>query len=158
MVSVLPHVAYIGLGSNLGRRKKNIAAALNALQAARDIEVDAVSPLYETEPVGGPDDQALFINAAARLHTSLAPHRLLAVCLNVEETLGRKRVIRWGPRTIDIDILLFDDQIIDDEELTIPHPDMHRRRFVMEPLCDIAPDLMHPTIGESMQSLREACD
>ncbi len=155
---MLPHVAYIGLGSNLGRRKKNIAAALNALQAARDIEVDAVSPLYETEPVGGPDDQELFINAAARLHTSLAPHRLLAVCLNVEETLGRKRVIRWGPRTIDIDILLFDDQIIDDEQLTIPHPDMHRRRFVLEPLCDIAGDAMHPIYGLSIRRLLDDLD
>jgi len=154
---MLPHMVYIGLGSNLGRRKKNIAAALNALQAARDIEVETVSPLYETEPVGGPDDQDLFINAAARLRTSLAPHRLLAVCLNVEETLGRKRAIRWGPRTIDIDILLFDDQIIDDEALTIPHPDMHRRRFVLEPLGDIAADITHPVLGQSIRQLLDAC-
>lgn len=154
-MSDLPHTAYLGLGSNLGRRKKNIAAALGALQSARDIEVDAVSPLYETDPEGGPEDQEPFINAVARLRTRLTPERLLAMSMNIEETLGRKRIIRWGPRTIDLDLLLFDDVIQSEEDLTLPHPLMHTRTFVLRPLLDIAPDLVHPAMGVTFRELYE---
>jgi len=147
------HTAYIALGSNLGRRKKNVAAALNALEATRGVTVDAVSPLYETEPEGGPDDQGMFINGVARVHTTLTPERLLAVCQNIEDSLGRKRTIRWGPRTIDLDLLLYENEIRSEPELTLPHPMMHLRTFVMRPLVDIAPDGAHPVLDETFAEI-----
>lgn len=147
------HNVYIALGSNLGLREKNIAAALNALQATREIEVVKVSGLYETKPVGGPSDQPDFINAAAHLRTTLSAERLMAICLNIESSLGRRRGVPWGPRTIDLDILLFDDEIRSTPDLTIPHPLMHERRFVLEPLAEIAPDVLHPAMDETVSQL-----
>lgn len=142
------HVAYVGLGSNLGPREKNISAALNALERTRGIVVEKVSSLYSTDPVGGPDDQPQFINAAARLRTALSPRRLLSVLQQVETSLGRRRDgVRWGPRTIDLDLLLYDDVILGDDDLTLPHPLMHERRFVMQPLAEIAATVRHPTLG-----------
>lgn len=150
------HDAYIGLGSNLGPREKNIAAALNALQTTKKIDVVNVSGLYENKAVGGPAGQPDFINAAAHLRTALSPERLLTVCLNIESSLGRKRDIPWGPRTIDLDILFFDDDILSTPELTIPHPLMHERRFVLEPLAEIAPELIHPAMEETVSQLLTA--
>ncbi|MBN2561501.1 MAG: 2-amino-4-hydroxy-6-hydroxymethyldihydropteridine diphosphokinase [Phycisphaerae bacterium] len=156
MVSGKQHDAYIGLGSNMGRRKKNVAAALNALETTREIEVIQVSGLYETDPVGGPEDQPSFINAVAHLKTTLSPERLLAVCINIEESLGRKREIRWGPRTIDLDLLIYDEEIRATPELILPHPLMHERRFVMEPLVEISPNLVHPMLGQTAAEILEA--
>jgi 2-amino-4-hydroxy-6-hydroxymethyldihydropteridine diphosphokinase len=153
VVTAKKHNAYIGLGSNLGLREKNIAAALNALQTTRDIEVVKVSRLYETEPVGGPAGQSPFINAAAHVKTTLSPERLLGLCLAIEESLGRKRDVHWGPRTIDLDLLCYDQEIIVSPELTLPHPMMHERRFVMEPLAEIAPALMHPVLEQTAAEL-----
>ena len=150
------HEAYIGLGSNLGRRKKNITAALNALETTRAIEVVRVSSLFETEPVGEQEDQPKFINGVAHLKTTLSPERLLSVCLNIEETLGRKREIRWGPRTIDLDLLIYGQEIRATPELTLPHPLMHERRFVLEPLAEIAPTLTHPVLERTMGELLES--
>ena len=150
------HNAYIALGSNLGRRERNISAALNALETTKEIDVAKISSLYETEPVGGPDDQPRFINAAAHLRTSLSPERLLAVCQQIESSLGRKREVPWGPRSIDLDILIFADEIRSDPELMIPHPLLHERRFVLEPLAEIAPDLVHPTLDQTIQQLYDA--
>ncbi len=137
----------------MGRRKNNIAAALNALETTKEIDVIKVSKLYETDPVGGPPDQRPYMNAAAELKTSLTPERLLAVCQNIENALGRKRTIRWGPRTIDLDILLYDQEVIATPELTIPHPLMHERQFVMEPLVEIAPEVIHPMYERSAAEL-----
>lgn len=145
--------AYIALGSNMGRRERNISAALNALETTREIEVVKVSSLFETEPVGGPDDQPLFLNAAAHLRTTLSPERLLALCQHIESSLGRKRDIPWGPRPIDLDILIFQDEIRSSPELMIPHPLLHERRFVLEPLAEIAPDLAHPTLDQTIREL-----
>jgi 2-amino-4-hydroxy-6-hydroxymethyldihydropteridine diphosphokinase len=156
VVTSRKHNAYIGLGSNLGLREKNIAAALNALQTTRDIEVVKVSRLYETEPVGGPAGQPLFINAAAHVKTTLSPERLLGLCLAIENSLGRKRDIRWGPRTIDLDVLCYDQEIVTSPKLTLPHPMMHERRFVMEPLVEIAPDLMHPVLEQTAKEILES--
>lgn len=148
--------AYIGLGSNMGRREKNISAALNALESTREIEVVKASSLYETEPVGGPEDQPRFLNAAAHLRTTLTPERFLTVCQQIESSLGRKRDIPWGPRTIDLDVLFFADEIRSSPELMIPHPLLHERRFVLEPLAEIAPDLAHPTMDQTVRELLES--
>jgi 2-amino-4-hydroxy-6-hydroxymethyldihydropteridine diphosphokinase len=152
----MPHLAFIALGSNLGHREKNITAALTALQATREIEVVRVSSLYETEPVGGPPGQGAYLNAAAALQTSLDPDRLLSVCLRIEESLGRRRGPRHGPRPIDLDLLLYDDLVHAGAELTIPHPLMHERRFVMEPLAEIAPDQRHPILHQTAREILDA--
>ncbi len=150
------HVAYVGLGSNMGNREKNIAAALNSLESTRGINVTKASGLYETEPVGGPPGQDLFINAVVRVETTLTSRRLLEVCLNIEDSLGRKRSVRWGPRTIDLDLLSFDDEIRASAKLMLPHPQMHTRRFVMEPLAEIAPDFVHPTLEQTAAEILDA--
>lgn len=147
------HTAYLALGANVGHREKNITAALNALEATRELRVVKVSSIYETDPVGGPQDQNKFLNAVAQVSTTLEADRLLAVCRRIEESLGRKRDEHWGPRTIDLDILLFDDEIHSSAELTIPHPMMHERRFVLEPLAEIAPNVMHPMLEQSAREL-----
>jgi 2-amino-4-hydroxy-6-hydroxymethyldihydropteridine diphosphokinase len=150
------HDAYIAFGSNLGYREKNITAALNALETTREVQIVKVSGLYESDPVGGPEEQPKFINAAAAVRTTLSPERLLAVCTQIEDLLGRTREIRWGPRTIDLDILIYDQEIRADPDLTLPHPSMHERRFVLQPLAEIAPDLMHPVLQQMVSELLEA--
>ena len=146
--SVSSRVAYVGLGSNLGRRERNITAGLQALEMTRGIRVVKVSSLYETEPVGGPPGQPAYINAVAQIRTSLTARRLLAVMQSVEKSLGRDRreESRWGPRTLDLDLLLYGGEIISEPDLIVPHPLMHERRFVMEPLAEIAPGTIHPTL------------
>ena len=150
------HDAYIALGSNLGYREKNITAALNALATTREVQIVKVSSLYETTPVGGPEEQPKFMNAAAHLRTTLSPERLLALCTHIEDLLGRTREVRWGPRTIDLDILIYDQEIRADPDLTLPHPLMHERRFVLEPLAEIAPELSHPVLGHTASELLAA--
>ncbi len=116
--------------------------------------MNVISPVYETLPVGGPD-QPVFFNAAVEVETALDPLSLLRMCCAIETDMGRERNVRWGPRTIDIDILLYDRQILAGEELTIPHPLMQVRAFVMHPLADIAPDIVHPVIGKTAAEIRD---
>ena len=130
----------IGLGSNLGDRKKNILTAIQKLSQGEDISIDRVSSLYETKPVGV-TNQPDFINGAISISTNLSPRALLAVCLSVECEMGRIRDERWGPRNIDIDILVYHDLIIQDEVLHIPHPRLCERAFVLIPLQEIARDI-----------------
>lgn len=130
----------IGLGSNLGDRKKNILTAIQKLSQGEDISIDRVSSLYETKPVGV-TNQPDFINGAISISTNLSPRALLAVCLIVECEMGRIRDERWGPRNIDIDILVYHDLIIQDEVLQIPHPRLCERAFVLIPLQEIARDI-----------------
>ncbi len=146
MVSKKKHQAFIALGSNLGQREKYIAAALNALETTKEVEVGKISSLYETDPVGGPPQQQEYINAVAIVNTTLTPARLLKVLQRIEGSLERKRTVKYGPRTIDLDILAFDDEIVSEADLMIPHPMMHERRFVMEPLNEIAPEWVHPIL------------
>lgn len=133
--------AYVGVGSNLGDREGTIRAAIAALPG-----VVAVSELRETDPVGR-TDQPTFLNGAVALETELSPRELLDTLLAVERQLGRERRERWGPRTIDLDLLVVDDVTCDEPGLTLPHPRLHERRFALEPLAELAPDLVVPARG-----------
>jgi 2-amino-4-hydroxy-6-hydroxymethyldihydropteridine diphosphokinase len=139
--------AYIALGSNIGNRRRTLRAALDALAAEPAIEVVAVSSVRETDPVGFLE-QPRFLNAAAALETELAPRELLDRLLDVERRLGRTRTgPRFGPRTIDLDLLLYDGEQIDEPGLELPHPRLHERRFVLEPLAELEPALVVPGRG-----------
>jgi 2-amino-4-hydroxy-6-hydroxymethyldihydropteridine diphosphokinase len=146
--------AFVGIGSNLGDRETNLERALQLLSADDGIEVIAVSEIRETEPVG-PVEQGPFLNGAARLETSLAPRELLERLLAIENRLGRVRTERWGPRTIDLDLLLYGNERIDESGLTVPHPRLHERRFVLEPLADLDPALEIPAKGSVSALLAE---
>ncbi len=153
------HLAYLGLGSNLGDRAANLAAAVAALAEA-GVRIRRRSPLYETMPVGVPD-QPWFLNAVAEGETTLGPHPLLAAAKAVERAVGRTPGPRWGPRVVDVDILLYDDLQIADAErwLVVPHPELWRRLFVLAPLRDLRPDLRGPDgvpIGAHVDALAAA--
>ncbi len=140
----MPSVALIGLGSNLGDRVVNLKGAIAALSKTPGVAVLKVSSFHETEPVGGPAGQGKFLNAAAALETTLDPNSLLHVLQEIEEQFGRVRTVRWGERTLDLDLLLFDDRIIQTSEIEIPHPRINTRRFVLEPLLEVAPSAVDP--------------
>jgi 2-amino-4-hydroxy-6-hydroxymethyldihydropteridine diphosphokinase len=135
-----PVRAFLGLGSNLGDRRAFLAGAVASLRD--DGDVVAVSPLYETEPVGGPDGQGPYLNVVVELRTTDDPRLLLARCRRLETAASRVRTARHGPRTLDADVLLVGDRVVDDEDLQVPHPRMWERRFVLAPLADLAPDLV----------------
>lgn len=138
LVSVdgVKHVALLALGSNLGEREHYLRFAVNELGA-----VVAMSQVFETEPVGGPDGQDAYLNMVVKIETSLDPYELIRHCQDIEEAAQRQRVVHWGPRTLDIDILFYDDLHIASDTLTIPHPRVFERRFVLAPLSELAPEL-----------------
>jgi len=140
--------AYIGLGSNLGDRRAMIAQALEELRPRR------VSTIVETEP-WGVADQPRFLNAVAEIETDLGPAELLDRLLDVERGLGRVRKERWGPRTIDLDLLLYDDRRVDSDALSVPHPHLHERKFVLEGLAELCPDRTVPGLGRTVKQLLE---
>jgi 2-amino-4-hydroxy-6-hydroxymethyldihydropteridine diphosphokinase len=138
--------AFVGIGSNLGDRESHLRRALDLLAAEDGIEVVAVSGLRETEPVG-PVEQGPFLNGAVQVSTELPPRELLERLLDVEQRLGRVRVERFGPRTIDLDLLVYGDEVVEEPGLTLPHPRLHERRFALEPLAELAPALVVPGRG-----------
>jgi 2-amino-4-hydroxy-6-hydroxymethyldihydropteridine diphosphokinase len=145
-------VAYLSLGSNVGDRERNLR---NAIRCLRNVgQVTSVSSFYETEPVEF-TEQAWFLNCAAILEIEKTPMQLLCALLRVEQEMGRERVQKKGPRVIDIDIVLFDEIIVNAPELTIPHPAMHQRRFVLEPLAEIAPAARNPVLKKTVRQLLE---
>jgi 2-amino-4-hydroxy-6-hydroxymethyldihydropteridine diphosphokinase len=133
--------AFLGLGSNLGDRMGALRSAVAGLRAAEGITVTAVSDVYETDPVGGPEQDA-FLNLVVEADAELDPHALLDLCRALEEAAARVRIERWGPRTLDVDVLWIDGITVDDPDLVVPHPRMWERRFVLAPLGDLAPELL----------------
>lgn len=144
---------YLALGGNVGDREANLAAALNALTSA--VQLQAVSAVYETEPVGYAD-QPWFLNVVCRGQTDLSPRELLRLAKRIEAELGRKPTFRNGPRPVDVDILFYGDLALSEPDLVIPHPRLTERAFVLFPLADLAPDLLHPELNRSIQELANA--
>jgi 2-amino-4-hydroxy-6-hydroxymethyldihydropteridine diphosphokinase len=149
----MPKFVYLSLGSNVGDRAAQLRDAQARVRAAG--RVVAVSSFYETEPVEF-TQQPWFLNCAIALETTKTAQQLMTTILGIEEEMGRRRVQKKGPRSIDIDILLFDDTIMDSKDLTIPHPAMHQRRFVLEPLAEIAPEVLHPVFQKTIRQLLNA--
>ena len=147
--------AFIALGANVGDRESSIRTALDKLRQTPGVEVVRVSSLLENPAEGMGDDVPDFLNAAAEVHTTLGSHALLHRLLEIEREMGRQRKERWEPRTIDLDLLLYGSQIISSQELIVPHPLMHERRFVLEPLAEIAPQCVHPTLQMTIAGLME---
>jgi 2-amino-4-hydroxy-6-hydroxymethyldihydropteridine diphosphokinase len=148
---------FLGLGSNIGDRAANIGRARRLLEEVAGVRVVGMSSLIETRPVGY-EDQPDFINAALEIETTLEPRGLLTQIKRIEREIGRKETFRFGPRVIDIDILLFGDRLVDDPGLTIPHPRMHERRFVLGPLAEIAPEVVHPVLKTRIIDLLDQLD
>ena len=144
---------YLSLGSNVGDREQNLRDAISRLGSVGD--VTSVSSFYETEPVEV-TNQPWFVNCAVAVETAKAPQEVMAMLLGIEEAMGRRRRTNKGPRIIDVDILLFDDTVVDAPSLTIPHPAMHERRFVLEPLAEIAPGVRHLVLKRTVRELLDA--
>jgi len=149
-------VAYVGLGANLGAREETLRRAVELLGKAEGVDVLAVSRLRETEPVGVVDQPA-FLNGAVVVETTRTPRALLELLLEIESALGRVREERWGPRTVDLDVLVYGDVVVDEPGLRVPHAHLHERRFALEPLAELAPALVLPG-GASVSELLAALD
>jgi len=146
---------YIGIGSNLGKREENCRKAIDAVSEIQCARLLSKSSLYETEPLGV-KDQPWFINCVVSIDTSLTPEELLKELHKIEKKMGRTSDRKWMPRIIDLDILFFNDQFVDSSQLVIPHPEAHRRRFVLQPLLEIAPDFVHPVLKKKCSVLLKA--
>jgi 2-amino-4-hydroxy-6-hydroxymethyldihydropteridine diphosphokinase len=154
----MPVTAYIALGSNLGDRAAYLERAVEALRNHPAVGVSQVSSIFETTPIGGPPGQNDFLNAVAEVQTNLGARELLQVLLDIEQELGRVRQERHGPRTIDLDLLLYGDQVLNEDGLEVPHPRMHLRSFVLEPFAEIAPDVVHRKLGVTIGKLWDEFD
>jgi len=146
----------IGCGSNVGARRDFLDRALELLRFMPGVKLERASRYRDTRPIGGPPGQGIFLNSACLIETDLAPHDVLGMLTAVENTLHRERGERWGPRTVDLDLLLYDDVVLDSQSLTIPHPRMATRRFVLEPCVEIAPDMVHPLAACTLACLLDS--
>jgi dihydroneopterin aldolase/2-amino-4-hydroxy-6-hydroxymethyldihydropteridine diphosphokinase len=146
------HEVFLGVGSNVGDKAEYIRKGLETLENEKDIFLLQTSTLIETEPYGGVEMDAV-LNGVIKIKTLLTPYELLELCGRIEAEAGRERTVHWGPRTLDLDILFYDKLILEDEYLTIPHIDMKNRAFVLEPMAEIAPGLVHPVYGRTMADL-----
>jgi 2-amino-4-hydroxy-6-hydroxymethyldihydropteridine diphosphokinase len=153
-----PIRAFVALGANQGDRQANIDAALDQLRATPGVEVVRVSGLLENPAVGGGPDAPPFLNGAAELNTMLGAHAVLQRLLEIERALGRERREKWAARPIDLDLLLYGDRVLASHNLVVPHPLMHERRFVLQPLAEIAPDAVHPTLQMTIRGLLDSLD
>lgn len=154
MVERKRHKAYIGIGSNIGDKEDNLKNAIKYINENENIEVTKESSFIVTKPWGY-TEQDDFLNCVIEVETTLEPEELMDILLNIEEVLKRERIVRWGPRTIDLDVLLYDDLVTSTEKVIIPHPRMHEREFVLKPLNEIAPYFMHPVLNKRIYSLLE---
>ena len=143
----------IGLGSNIGNRQKNLFLAWEKIKNCCDIHAIAISRCHWTSPVGGPENQPMYLNAVCMIQTEIKPLYLLEILLEIEKSLGRERIIHHGPRTIDLDLLLYGNEIHSSESLIVPHPRMHERMFVLKPSLEIAPDFIHPVLQKTLAEL-----
>jgi 2-amino-4-hydroxy-6-hydroxymethyldihydropteridine diphosphokinase len=148
--------AYVAVGANLGDRQANIRSAVAALDDIPDVHVVRTSSLIENPAVGGPPNSPSFLNGVVAVQTTLSPQTLLQELLKIERSLGRERREKWEPRSIDLDLVLYGDKVVQTAELTVPHPLMHERPFVLEPLVEIAPDVVHPVLRKTVKSLLAA--
>ena len=148
----MPHQVYIGVGSNLGKKKENYLEALTRIAGIPQTRIIKESSLYESEPLG--DSKEWYVNGAIEVETELGPEELLKRCKNIERAMGRKKVRKkWGARIIDLDVLLYNNLKLEKRNLKIPHPEMHTRKFVLIPLSEIAPQVVHPVLDETISKL-----
>ena len=149
----MPHtIAYIGIGSNLGILEKNCTEAIEKISSTKDIKIVSRSSFYHTEPIGGVQ-QDWFVNSVIKIKTALSPMNLLSALLNIESTMGRTRKEKWGPRLIDLDLLFYGNLILGKKGLTLPHPEIQKRKFVLIPMSEIAESLVHPTLKKTIKTL-----
>lgn len=151
------HTAFISVGSNMGDRLVNCRNGIAGLAELESVEITATSRFYQTEPVDF-KDQDWFVNAVVRISTTLPPEKLLNSLKRIEEAVGSSKTVRFGPRMLDLDIVLYDDLVFNSPRLILPHPRMHKRRFVLAPICDIEPKIVHPVLRIELQELLQGLD
>lgn len=156
MATPILTTAYVGLGANVGDRARNLYEAIHRISTTPGVEGVKLSGLMETAAVGGPPESPPFLNGVLMVTTTLGSHSFLKVLMDIEKQMGRERASKWDPRVIDLDLLLFGDRIVSSDDLVVPHPMMHQRRFVLEPLAELAPNVVHPMLNMTVSGLLDS--